>query len=149
MGCPAQFFQRAVWPVTSTKSRKCMNGQHRRRSKMSVALWVLHLSMGVFVKDFASIAEPLHVLTKKQAQFSWSEECQAAFNELKSLLTTAPILGDPLEARQHDTGHRPPVTSASALLSRRFSRVWNVFSPMEAASCPQLNRITAPHGEDC
>ena len=102
-----------------------------------------------FVKDFASIAEPLHVLTKKQAQFSWSEECQAAFNELKSLLTTAPILGDPLEARQHDTGHRPPVTSASALLSRRFSRVWNVCSPMEAASCPQMNRITAPHGEDC
>ena len=46
-----------------------MNGQHRRRSKMSVALWVLHLSMGVFVKDFASIAEPLHVLTKKHVQF--------------------------------------------------------------------------------
>ncbi|XP_056466778.1 uncharacterized protein LOC130405625 [Gadus chalcogrammus] len=36
-----------------------------------------------FVKDFASIAEPLHALTKKHAQFRWSEECQAAFNELK------------------------------------------------------------------
>jgi hypothetical protein len=50
-----------------------------------------------FVKDFASIAEPLHALTKKHAQFRWSEECQAAFNELKGLLTTAPILGYPLD----------------------------------------------------
>ena len=50
-----------------------------------------------FVKDFASIAEPLHALTKKHAQFRWSEECQAAFNELRGLLTSAPILGYPLD----------------------------------------------------
>ena len=50
-----------------------------------------------FVKDFASIAEPLPALTKKHAQFRWSEECQAAFKELKCLLTTVPILGYPLD----------------------------------------------------
>ena len=50
-----------------------------------------------FVKDFSSIAEPLHALTKKDAKIRWSEECQAAFKELKCLLTTAPILGYPLD----------------------------------------------------
>ncbi|XP_036001790.1 uncharacterized protein LOC118565513 [Fundulus heteroclitus] len=50
-----------------------------------------------FVKDFASIAEPLHNLTKKHARFQWSEECQEAFDKLKHLLTTAPVLGFPLD----------------------------------------------------
>ncbi|KAM9328400.1 uncharacterized protein lrguk [Pholidichthys leucotaenia] len=50
-----------------------------------------------FVKDFASIAEPLHALTKKNAPFQWTEKCQLAFDELKHLLTTAPVLGYPLD----------------------------------------------------
>ncbi|KAJ8346760.1 hypothetical protein SKAU_G00281610 [Synaphobranchus kaupii] len=50
-----------------------------------------------FVRDFASIAEPLHALTKKHARFQWTEKCQAAFNKLKRLLTTAPVLGYPLD----------------------------------------------------
>ncbi|KAF7649234.1 hypothetical protein LDENG_00144740 [Lucifuga dentata] len=50
-----------------------------------------------FVRDFASIAEPLHALTKKHAQFQWTEECRVAFNKFKHLLTTAPVLGYPLD----------------------------------------------------
>ncbi|KAJ8369382.1 hypothetical protein SKAU_G00094100 [Synaphobranchus kaupii] len=50
-----------------------------------------------FVRDFASIAEPLHALTKKHARFQWTEKCQAAFNKLKRLLTTAPVLGYSLD----------------------------------------------------
>lgn len=50
-----------------------------------------------FVKDFASIAEPLHNLTKKNAHFQWHAEHQAAFDELKCCLTTAPVLGYPLD----------------------------------------------------
>lgn len=50
-----------------------------------------------FVKDFASIAEPLHNLTKKKAHFQWHAEHQAAFNTLKLRLTTAPVLGYPLD----------------------------------------------------
>lgn len=50
-----------------------------------------------FVKDFASIAEPLHNLTKKNARFQWHIEHQAAFNKLKHRLTTAPVLGYPLD----------------------------------------------------
>lgn len=50
-----------------------------------------------FVKDFATIAEPLHALTKKNVRFQWTEKCHAAFNCLKGHLTTAPVLGYPLD----------------------------------------------------
>ena len=45
-----------------------------------------------FVKDFSSLAAPLFALTKKGHAFVWTEECQEAFDRLKTLLTTAPIL---------------------------------------------------------
>ena len=44
-----------------------------------------------YVKGFAAIAAPLHALTRKDAVFHWSENCQAAFDRLKTLLTTSPI----------------------------------------------------------
>ena len=48
-----------------------------------------------YVKNFAAIAAPLHALTRKDAVFHWSEECQAAFDRLKTLLTTSPITAFP------------------------------------------------------
>ena len=36
-----------------------------------------------FIKDFASIARPLHRLTEKTASFKWTSECQTAFDTLK------------------------------------------------------------------
>ena len=48
-----------------------------------------------YVKNFAAIAGPLHALTRKDAIFHWSAECQAAFDKLKTLLTTSPITAFP------------------------------------------------------
>jgi len=48
-----------------------------------------------FVKDFASITKPLHRLTEKTAKFEWTDECLAAFKELRNKLTTAPVLAFP------------------------------------------------------
>ena len=45
-----------------------------------------------FVPGFSKIACPLHALTKKDVSFVWSPECQSAFEQLKSLLQTSPIL---------------------------------------------------------
>ena len=45
-----------------------------------------------YVKGFAAIAAPLHALTRKDAVFHWSEDCQTAFDQLKTLLTTSPIM---------------------------------------------------------
>ena len=42
-----------------------------------------------------AIAAPLHALTRKDALFHWSEDCQAAFDQLKAQLTTSPITAFP------------------------------------------------------
>uniref|UniRef100_A0A3B4WDD1 Gypsy retrotransposon integrase-like protein 1 n=2 Tax=Seriola lalandi dorsalis TaxID=1841481 RepID=A0A3B4WDD1_SERLL len=51
-----------------------------------------------FVEDFATVAKPLHELTKKYARFNWTAECQEAFEELKVRLTSAPVLAYPLDS---------------------------------------------------
>ena len=48
-----------------------------------------------YVKCFAAIAAPLHALTRKDVVFHWSEDCQATFDCLKTLLTTSPITAFP------------------------------------------------------
>ena len=48
-----------------------------------------------YVKGFAAIAAPLFALTRKEALFHWSEDCQAAFDQLKTRLTTSPITAFP------------------------------------------------------
>lgn len=48
-----------------------------------------------FVPDFASIARPLHDLTRKGVLFCWSPETEQAFEQLKSALTEPPILALP------------------------------------------------------
>ena len=45
-----------------------------------------------FVKDFARLAAPLTRLTRKGVKFDWDEACERSFAELKTRLTTAPVL---------------------------------------------------------
>ena len=49
-----------------------------------------------FVPGSAQIAAPLHALTKKNAVFHWTPECDSAFSKLKELLTTPPVLSYPM-----------------------------------------------------
>jgi hypothetical protein len=48
------------------------------------------------VKGFAAIARPLHKICEKNSKFRWTDECQNAFDELKTYLTSTPILAYPL-----------------------------------------------------
>ena len=48
-----------------------------------------------FVKDFATIASPLHHLTRKGARFCWDAECQSTFDDLKMALVYTPVLPYP------------------------------------------------------
>ena len=45
-----------------------------------------------FVQDFSRIAAPLTKLTRKGEKFNWTTRCEEAFQKLKTLLTTAPVL---------------------------------------------------------
>lgn len=50
-----------------------------------------------FVKNFSIIAAPLHNLTKgkRNKKFIWTEEADVAFVELKTLLTSTPVISCP------------------------------------------------------
>src|SRR5262249_39057224 len=48
-----------------------------------------------FIQDFSSLASPLTRLTRKGVKFVWSLECEQSFQELKTRLTTAPVLSLP------------------------------------------------------
>ena len=45
-----------------------------------------------FIPGFSKVASPLFMLTHKGSEFVWSQECKRVFEQLKSLLSTAPIL---------------------------------------------------------
>ena len=48
-----------------------------------------------FVPHFGHIAHPLYQLTEKGMRFEWTEECEAAFDQLKVSLTHSPVLAYP------------------------------------------------------
>ncbi|XP_062014480.1 uncharacterized protein LOC133731020 [Rosa rugosa] len=48
-----------------------------------------------FIEGFSSIASALTKLTRNDTQFIWTDECEKAFSELKTRLTTAPVLTIP------------------------------------------------------
>ena len=54
-----------------------------------------------FVPGFSQVAAPLHCLLKKEAHFYWSMECQRALEQLKQLLTSAPVLAYPRFNSEH------------------------------------------------
>lgn len=48
-----------------------------------------------FIKNFASLAAPLNNLTRKNAIFKWTEECENSFKILRNKLSNPPILQFP------------------------------------------------------
>ena len=45
-----------------------------------------------FIKDFARVARPINMLTRKDVKWQWGVEQQKAFDELKGMFTTKPVL---------------------------------------------------------
>ena len=45
-----------------------------------------------YISNFSSRCEPLRRLTKREQKFEWGQEQQAAFEDLKKAITTAPVL---------------------------------------------------------
>ena len=72
-----------------------------------------------FIKNFASVAKPLHKLTEKGKKFVWSTECQHAFELLKAKLTDTPILTYPDFSKPFILDTDASDQSIGAVLSQR------------------------------
>ena len=64
-----------------------------------------------FVQGFSSLAAPLTKLTRKNEPFNWSDECKKSFQELKTRLTTAPVLSLPTGRIENQIDHCPSFVS--------------------------------------
>jgi hypothetical protein len=54
------------------------------------------------IMDLSNISKPITELLKDHVKFVWSSECNKAFEELKKLLTTAPVLAQPNVEKSFD-----------------------------------------------
>ncbi|KAJ8899876.1 hypothetical protein K2173_019579 [Erythroxylum novogranatense] len=54
-----------------------------------------------FVKGFSVIASPLTKLLRKGVKYEWSDRCQSSFDQLKSMLTEAPVLLQPTAGKEY------------------------------------------------
>ena len=48
-----------------------------------------------YIPHFSNVAAPLYSLTQTSVTFTWSPDCNDAFNALKQNLTNAPVLAYP------------------------------------------------------
>ena len=69
-----------------------------------------------FIPNFAKVAQPIHRVTCKDAWFCWSPECEQAFEELKRMPTSTPVLAYPL--RRLDSEDAGTATLSTADLAQ-------------------------------
>jgi hypothetical protein len=93
------------WPVPQTKSEV--------RSFLGTASYYRR-----FVRDFATIAAPLHHISSVKATWEWQEQHQRAFDELKAVLSTAPVLAFPLPDAPYVMDTDASLTGIGAVLSQ-------------------------------
>ena len=84
-----------------------------------------------FINWFANAARPMTRLTRKDIKFSWSEECQAGFDYLKTCLTKDPILKYP------DSQKRYVVLLMQVIKLQQLSLLRNLLTMMlRSRRCP-------------
>ncbi|GFX53964.1 retrovirus-related Pol polyprotein from transposon 17.6 [Trichonephila clavipes] len=81
--------------ISAVKDWNCPTDVHQLRSFLGLCTYYRK-----FVKNFSTIARPLHKLTEAKQKFIWTVDCNNAFNKLKDALTSAPILAYPEIGKQ-------------------------------------------------
>ena len=72
-----------------------------------------------FVKGFSQISAPLRNLLQKDVRFVWTDQCQEAFDKLKTALITAPVLALPDFNRPFILTTDASLTGIGYILSQR------------------------------
>ncbi|XP_027156016.1 uncharacterized protein LOC113756580 [Coffea eugenioides] len=96
-----------------------------------------------FIKDFSKIGAPLFRLLQKDVSFEFNEECKEAFEKLKKLLTSSPVIQPPdwnlpfeimCDASDHSVG---------AVLGQRMEKAAHaIYYASRALNGAQLNYST-------
>ena len=96
-----------------------------------------------FVKDFSKIASPLSKLLQKDMEFVFDDECKIAFNTLKSLLTSPPILAAPDWNYDFELSCDASHSAVGAMLGQKIDKLSKVISyASKTLDCAQLNYTT-------
>ena len=72
-----------------------------------------------FIKGFSEVAAPLNALTSPAVPFQWSQEANTAFEKLKTLFSTAPVLSMPDPSKQFVLEVDASESEIGAVLSQR------------------------------
>ncbi|KAI3354953.1 hypothetical protein L3Q82_004746 [Scortum barcoo] len=103
-----------------------------------------------FIRNFSAVAAPLHALTSPKVPFQWGPQAEEAFERLKRMFTTAPVLTMPDPQLHLSWRWMPPMKAwgqccPNALLKTNvFIHV--LFFPI---SCPQLSGTTTSGTRSC
>ena len=73
-----------------------------------------------FIPRFSEIAKPLHRLSEKGVKFTWSDECNSAFETLKKKMVEAPILAHPDFSKEFIIDTDASDVAIGAVLSQKF-----------------------------
>jgi len=80
-----------------------------------------------FIKDFARIAAPLHVLVRKEQKWKWEGKQEEAFERLKAVFTTEPILAIPdINREMRVEVDASDYAMGGALLTKCENRKWRL-----------------------
>ena len=75
-----------------------------------------------FIKGYADIAAPLSRLNRKNATWQWGEEEQSAFDKLKEILTSEPVLGLPTDEGMFILDTDASTVAIAGVLSQKQER---------------------------
>ncbi|GFW93188.1 hypothetical protein TNCV_3333481 [Trichonephila clavipes] len=101
--------------ISAVKDWNCPTDVHQFRSFFGLCTYYRK-----FVKNFSTIARPLHKLTEAKPKFIWTVDCNNAFNKLKDALTSAPILAYPEIGKQFIPDTYASNESIGAVLSQEI-----------------------------
>ena len=85
-----------------------------------------------FLKDFATLAEPLTRLIKMDRRYEWTDEQQEAFDHIQAFVASAPILSSPNFEEQFVLQTDASDTGIGAVL---FQIIYGEERVLEFASC--------------
>lgn len=100
-----------------------------------------------FIPNHATVIEPLNRLLKKTQKFVWKDEQEQAFNKIKILLTTAPILARPYFSQSFRIQTDASITGLEAVLYQTVSGHEGIIT-YASRSLSETEKKIIRHGEE-